>query len=65
MSKARVKITVKAGKPKQGGALLARIPYVVERNDNPSGKRLYQTKAQASVRIKTTRGGQPRIRSRN
>lgn len=61
MSKAKVKVTVRARKSGQGGMLLTRVPIAVEQNDNPSGKRLYQTKAQLTIRPKTTRGGRPRI----
>ena len=60
MSKARVKVTVRKGKS-GGGTILARFPVAVEKNDNPSGKRLYQTKAQITIRPKTTKGGRPRI----
>lgn len=60
MSKARVKVTVRKGKS-GGGTLLTRFPVAVEKNDNPSGKRLYQTKAQITIRPKTTKGGRPRI----
>lgn len=61
MSRAKLKITVRERKSGQGGKLLTRIPLTVEKNDNPSGKRLYQTKAQVSIRAKTTIGGKPRV----
>ena len=62
MSKAKVKVSVKQ-KTGQGGNLLTRVPIAVEQNYNPSGKRLYQTKAQLTIRPKTTRGGRPRVSS--
>lgn len=61
MSRAKVKISVKSKKSAQGGTLLARVPIAIEKNDKPSGERLYQTKAQVSVRVKTTIGGKPRV----
>ena len=63
MSKAKVKITVKSGK-KGSGTLLAGVPLTVVKNDNPSGKMLYQTRAQVGIHVRTTRGGKPRIKSR-
>ena len=63
MSKARLKVKV-SPKKSGSGAVLARVPVTVAKNDNPSGDRLYQTKAQVSIRIKTTRNGKPRIKSR-
>lgn len=65
MSKARVKVTVRKRTGGKGGTLLARFPVGVEKNDNPSGKRLYQTKAQITIRPKTTAGGRPRISGGN
>jgi len=62
MSKAKVKITVRKGKSNGNGMLLTKVPIRVEPNDNPTGERMYQTKAQVSVRIKTTKGGRPRVR---
>ena len=64
MSRAKLKITVKERKSGQGGKLIARIPLTVEKNDNPSGKRFYQTKAQITLRPKTTKGGRPRVSGR-
>lgn len=61
MGKAKVKVTVKPGK---SGTLVARVPVAVVKNDNPSGKRMYQTKAKALIDIRTTRNGKPRIRNR-
>ena len=55
MSKAKVKVTVKPGK---SGTLLARVPVAVVKNDNPSGKRMYETKAQLITRIE--RGKRPK-----
>ena len=63
MSKAKVKVTVKPVK-KGSGTLLASVPVAVVKNDNPSGKRMYQTKAKALIDIRTTRNGKPRIRNR-
>lgn len=62
MSKARIKVTVRSRNAGKNGALLTRVPMQVVANDNPTGERLYQTKAQASIRIKRTRGGKPRVR---
>lgn len=61
MGKARVKVTVKPGK---SGTLVASVPVAVVKNDNPSGKRMYETKAKALIDIRTTRNGKPRIRHR-
>jgi hypothetical protein len=63
MSKAKVKVTVKPAK-KGSGTLLASVPVAVVKNDNPSGKRMYETKAKALIDIRTTRNGKPRIRHR-
>lgn len=63
MSKAKVKVSVKSGKP-SNGSLVARVPMTVARNDNPSGKKMYETKAKVLVSVKSTRGGKPRARSR-
>lgn len=63
MSRAKVKVTVKPGK-KGSGTLLASVPLSVTKNDNPSGKRMFQTKAKALIDIRTTRNGKPRIRHR-
>lgn len=57
MSKARVKVTVRKGKS-GGGTLLARFPVAVEKNDNPNGERLYQTKAQVITHVR--RGTRPK-----
>lgn len=64
MSRAKLKITVKERKSGQGGKLLTRIPLTVEKNDNPSGKLMYKTKAKTLIDIRTTRNGKPRIRHR-
>lgn len=61
MSKAKVKITVTKGKK---GTILARVPVAVVKNDQPSSQKIYQTKAQLTLRVKTTKGGKPRIKSR-
>ena len=63
MSKAKVKISVKPAK-KGSGTLLARAPVAVVKNENPSGKRMYETKVKALIDIRTTRNGKPRIRHR-
>lgn len=57
MSKAKVKVTVKPVK-KGSGALLASVPVAVVKNENPSGKRMYETKAQLITRIE--RGKRPK-----
>lgn len=63
MSKARYKVTVKKAK---GGKrdFLTKVPLRVEKNDNPNASRLYQTKAQITLRPKTTKGGRPRVSGR-
>lgn len=63
MSKAKVKVTVQTGR-KGSGKLIAGMPIAIVKNASPSGQRLYQTKAQTLIKIRTTRNGQPRIRSR-
>lgn len=63
MSKAKVKITVQSGR-KGNGTLLASVPVAIVKNENPSGKRLYQTKAQVGIHVRTTKSGKPRIKSR-
>lgn len=63
MSKAKVKITVQSGK-KNAGTLLASVPVAIVKNDSPSGRRLYQTKAQVGIHVRTTKSGKPRIKSR-
>ena len=65
MSRAKVKVTIRPKSGKGTGMLLARVPIRVEQNDHPNGQKLYQTKAQASVRISTTRGGKPRVKRTN
>lgn len=61
MSKAKLKVTIKSRKNGQGGNLVARIPVRIEPTDSPTGNRLYQTKAQITLRPKTTKGGRPRV----
>lgn len=61
MSKAKVKITVSKGKK---GAAITKVPVAVVRNDTPSGEKVYQTKAQLTLRVKTTKGGKPRVKGR-
>lgn len=63
MSKAKVKIKVKSVK-KGAGTLLASVPVAVVKNDNPSGEKMYQTRAKTLIDIRTTRNGKPRIRNR-
>lgn len=60
MSKARVKISVKAGK--SGIKLASANLRVTKTGGKPriTGKPVYQTKAQLHTRIYTTSGGQPR-----
>lgn len=55
----KVKVKVKTGKS-GSGTLIARVPVTVSRTAHPQGKPFYQTKAQISIRPKTTRNGQPR-----
>ena len=64
MSKAKIKVTVKPGKG-GSGALLTSVPLSIEKNDHPNGKKMFQTKAQITIRPKTTRNGQPRRRRRS
>jgi len=61
MSKAKLKVTIKARKNGQGGNLVTRIPVRIEPTDSPTGNRLYQTKAHLTIRPKTTKGGKPRV----
>jgi len=63
MSRAKVKIKVRSSN-KKSGTLLASVPIAVVKNDNPSGERMYQTRAKALIDIRTTRNGKPRIRHR-
>jgi len=63
MSKAKVKVKVKSVS-RGSGTLLASVPVTVVRNDNPSGERMFQTRAKALIDIRTTRNGKPRIRHR-
>lgn len=58
--KAKVKVTVKTGRKGDAGTLVARVPVTVTKNAKPTGKPIYQTKAQLHARIYTTRNGQPR-----
>ena len=57
MGKTRIKVKIKS-KPGRAGTLLARVPVAVVKNDNPSGKRMYETKAQLITRIE--RGKRPK-----
>ena len=57
MSKAKVKVTVKPVK-KGSGTLLASVPVAVVKNDNPSGKMMYETRARIITRIE--RGKRPK-----
>lgn len=50
MSKARVKVTVKKG-ARNGSNLVASMPIAITKNANPSGKRIYQTKAQITAHL--------------
>lgn len=58
-SKAKVKVTVKPAK-KGSGTLLASVPVAVVKNENPSGKRMFKTEAQITLRPQMTRNGKPR-----
>ena len=65
MSKAKVKITVQSGK-KGNGTLLASVPVAIVKNDSPSGRRLYQTKAQLHMHLyRGQRPQKPRLRRAN
>ena len=61
MSKAKIKIKLRPKTKGDSGTLVARVPVVVEPNDNPSGQKLYETKARIITRVekgkrpKTTR----------
>ena len=64
MSKTKVKVTVRSGKPSNGGTLLASVPVTIAKTDKPKGQFMYQTKAKVLVRIRTTANGQPRLQTR-
>ena len=57
MSKAKVKVSVKPVK-KGSGTLLASVPLAVVKNDNPSGKRMYETRAEIITKVR--RGTRPK-----
>lgn len=57
MSKAKVKVTVKPAK-KGSGTLIASVPVAVVTNDNPSGKMMYETKAEIITKVR--RGTRPK-----
>lgn len=57
MSKANVKIKVKSVK-KGSGTLLASVPVAVVKNDNPSGEKMYQTRAEIITKVR--RGTRPK-----
>lgn len=57
MSRAKVKIKVKSSN-KKSGTLLASVPIAVVKNDNPSGERMYQTRAELITHIR--RGTRPK-----
>ena len=57
MSKAKIKVSVKPAK-KGSGTLIASVPVSVEKNQNPSGKRMYQTKAEIITKVR--RGTRPK-----
>lgn len=59
MSKAKVKISVKPAK-KGSGTLIASVPVAVEKNNNPTGKKMFQTRAQITLRSDKTLNGKPR-----
>lgn len=65
MSKARIKVTVKKGTP-NGKRLVASMPIAITRNSNPTGQRLYQTKAQLHMHLyRGQRPQTPRLRRAN
>jgi hypothetical protein len=65
MKRAKVKITVKSGKPKDSGSkLLTSVPVVVRPNPNPSGKRMFDSKAKVMLDVRMTKNGNPRIQRR-
>ena len=57
MSKAKIKVAVKPVK-KGTGTLLASVPVSVEKNNSPTGKKMYETKARLVTRIE--RGKRPK-----
>lgn len=57
MSKAKVKVKVKSVS-KGSGTLLASVPVSVVKNDNPSGERMFQTKAEIITKVR--RGTRPK-----
>ena len=57
MSKARLKVSVKKGRV-GGASLAAHIPIAVTKNANPSGQRLYETKAEVITHVR--RGTRPK-----
>ena len=59
MSKAKVKVSVKPVK-KGTGTLIASVPVSVEKNNSPTGKKMFSTTAQLTLRTKTKRNGEPR-----
>ena len=65
MKRAKVKLTVKSGKPKDRSAkLLATVPVAVRPNPNPTGGKMFDSKAKVMLDIRTTRNGNPRIQRR-
>jgi len=49
-----IKVRVKVNSQKtNSGTLLARVPVAVVRKPNPTGQRLFQTRAQLNVHIKS------------
>lgn len=50
-SKTKVKVTVKTGRKGDAGTPVARVPVAVTRNAKPTGKPIYQTKAQLTAHL--------------
>ena len=63
MGKAGVKITAKSSK--SGTKVASSTIRVTGAAGKPRGKRMFQTKAQLTVRVETTQNGQPRPKSRS
>lgn len=57
MSKAKVKVKVKSVS-RGSGTLLASVPVAVVKNDNPSERMMYETRARIITRIE--RGKRPK-----
>lgn len=62
MARAKVKISAKSGR---SGTKIASSKVRVTRSGNGRGKRLFQTKAQLTVRVDATQNGQSRQKNRS